>query len=132
MATKRTIASNAMTKYSRWALTPVRAGLSHVDSIRFSLLFEKMRHELAAVGGYWGYIFANADAGGVVAHQPGADHGIALIEYRQFSARLVHKSLCAVGAIGARLAPLARKRNVGAFAREERLFDEVGAQVIGR
>src|SRR5689334_13113412 len=109
MATKRTIASNATTKYRRWALTPVRAGLSHVDSIRFSLLFEKMRHELAAVGGDRGQIFADANAGRVVAHHPGADHRISLIENRQFGARLVHKTFRAVRAVRAYVAALPGK-----------------------
>src|SRR5258706_12709353 len=103
------MAPMATAKYKRWALTPVTAGLNQVVSIQFSSLFEIMRHELAAVGGNRRGIFAYADPGGFVADDPGTDDGIALIECGQVGARLIDKTLRAVGSVGADVAPHARK-----------------------
>src|SRR5689334_11923570 len=92
---------------------------------------EVVGNEAAAVPGDRRVVLADADARGLLAHDPRADHRVVSRERRERMVRLPDETLLAV--LARRLDDLAARadRDVGALARVERLLHEIGGELAG-
>src|SRR5258708_1967746 len=89
---------------------------------------EVMRNEAARVPGDRRGVFANADARGLLAHDPRADHRVVAVEPGQLVVSLPDEALLAVLAGRFHRACPGGDRYVGALPRVQRLLHQVGLE----
>src|ERR1041385_2922 len=122
---KTTSSTTATARYARKSSKVVNEAKSCRD---MAVPSEVVRHEAAGVARDGGSVLADADAGGLVAHDPRADHGEVALEARQPVVRLPDVALGAVLARRFLAAPGRLDGHVRAFARVDRLLHEVGRE----